>query len=736
MTSTVPPAGRPAAGLPPITMVGPDFPFPYDDYLGHAAGLGQIPATAHGTEVAVIGGGLSGIVTAYELMKMGLKPVVYEADQIGGRLRTVGFDGCAPGLRAEMGAMRFPPSSTSLQHYIDLVGLQTRPFPNPLSPATPSTVVDLKGESHYARTLDDLPQVYRDVADAWQRCLDEGADHGPRVNASTSPSRTTLGARRGLGQIPATAHGTEVAVIGGGLSGIVTAYELMKMGLKPVVYEADQIGGRLRTVGFDGCAPGLRAEMGAMRFPPSSTSLQHYIDLVGLQTRPFPNPLSPATPSTGRPEGGEPLPLPPTLDLKGESHYARTLDDLPQVYRDVADAWQRCLDEGAEFGDMNEALRTRDIPRIREIWARLVERLDDQTFYGFLAGSEAFRSFKHREIFGQVGFGTGGWDTDFPNSILEILRVVYTEADDHHRGIVGGSQQLPLRLWERAPGKLVHWTQGTSLASLHEDGAPRGAVTRLHRTAGGGITVTDASGAIRTYPAAVFTGQSWLLLSKIACDETLFPMDHWTAMERTHYMESSKLFVPVDRPFWLDKDPATGRDRMSMTLTDRMTRGTYLLDDGPDKPAVICLSYTWCDDSLKWLPLSPAERMEVMLASLGEIYPDVDIRRHIIGSPVTVSWENEPWFMGAFKANLPGHYRYQRRLFTHFMQDGLPADRRGIFLAGDDISWTAGWAEGAVQTALNAVWGVMHHFGGTTDPTNPGPGDRFDELAPVELPED
>ena len=25
------------------------------------------------------------------------------------------------------------------------------------------------------------------------------------------------------------------------------------------------------------------------------------------------------------------------------------------------------------------------------------------------------------------------------------------------------------------------------------------------------------------------------------------------------------------------------------------------------------------------------------------------------------------------------------------------------FLAGDDVSWTAGWAEGAVTTALNAV---------------------------------
>lgn len=530
----------------------------------------------------------------------------------------------------------------------------------------------------------------------------------------------------GLGQVPATEHGTEVAVIGAGLSGLVTAYELMKMGLRPVVYEADRIGGRLRTETFpgseDGAGGALTAEMGAMRFPPSSTALTHYIDLVGLRTRPFPNPLAPDTPST-------------VIDLKGESHYARTLDDLPQVFRDVADAWQTCLEEGADFSAMQRAIAERDVPRIRAIWARLVERLDNQTFYGFLCDSPAFASFRHREIFGQVGFGTGGWDTDFPNSILEILRVVYTGADDDHRGIVGGSRQLPERLWEREPAKLVHWPAGTSLKSLH-DGAHRPAVTRLYRTAGNRITVTDASGAIRTYRAAVFTAQSWMLLSKIDCGDDLLPIDHWTAVERTHYMESSKLFVPVDRPFWLDRDERTGRDAMSMTLTDRMTRGTYLLDDGPDRPAVICLSYTWCDDSLKWLPLSADERLEVMLKSLREIYPTVDVRKHITGSPLTVSWEDEPYFMGAFKANLPGHYRYQRRLFTHFVQDRLPADRRGLFLAGDDVSWTAGWAEGAVQTALNAVWGVVHHLGGATDPANPGPGDVFDEIAPVELPED
>ena len=72
-------------------------------------------------------------------------------------------------------------------------------------------------------------------------------------------------------------------------------------------------------------------------------------------------------------------------------------------------------------------------------------------------------------------------------------------------------------------------------------------------------------------------------------------------------------------------------------------------------------------------------------------------------------------------------------MYTHFMQDDFDPRHRGIFLAGDDISWTPGWAEGAVQTALNAVWGVVHQFGGRCPAANPGPGDRFDELAPLDL---
>ena len=524
----------------------------------------------------------------------------------------------------------------------------------------------------------------------------------------------------GLGAVPPELYGTEVAVIGAGLSGLVTAYELMKLGLRPVVYEADQIGGRLRTAAFP-AAPGVVADLGGMRFPVSGKAFYHYVDLLGLETQDFPNPLAEATSST-------------VIELAGKKHYAEKPSDLPPFFREVAEAWKAAVNDGAKFVQMRDAIKARDMPRIKELWNELLPLMDEQTFYGFIAASESFKKagFAHREAFGQVGFGTGGWDTDFPNSILEILRVVYTDADDQHRLIRGGAQRLPEALWQHAPSDLAHWPAGTSLASLHS-GSPRGAVGKISRDSDGNLRVRERWGREASYPAVVTTCQSWLLSTRIHTEEALFPAELWTAMEKSHYMQSSKTFVMVDRPFWKDIDPETGNEVLSMTLTDRLNRATYLLDNGPDQPAVILLSYTWNDDALKWLALDADERVELMLHSLEQIYPGVDIAGHIVGQPITVSWEADPNFMGAFKANLPGHYRYQQRLFTHFKQDRLPEPQRGIFLAGDDVSFTAGWAEGAVTTGLNAVWGVVKHLGGSSAPGNPGPGDLLEEFGPISL---
>ncbi len=252
----------------------------------------------------------------------------------------------------------------------------------------------------------------------------------------------------GLGAVPKAAQGSEVAVIGGGLSGVIAAYELMKLGLKPVVYEQGRLGGRLRSQPFQGSDDTI-AELGGMRFPISATAFFHYANLVGLQTRPFPNPLDEASPST-------------VIDLESESFYIENAEDQPPLLREISAAWSEALEQGAEFSALQAAIRARDIPKSKEIWDRLVAAWDERTFYDFVASAPAFQklSFRHREVFGQVGFGTGGWDSDFPNSMLEILRVVVTGLDEDQKLIVGGAEQLVRRLWARD-------VEGVSLKSLH-----------------------------------------------------------------------------------------------------------------------------------------------------------------------------------------------------------------------------------------------------------------------------
>ncbi|MBE3636655.1 flavin monoamine oxidase family protein [Mangrovicoccus algicola] len=524
----------------------------------------------------------------------------------------------------------------------------------------------------------------------------------------------------GTGTIPRDMLGTEVAVIGAGAAGIIAGIELMRLGLRPVIHESAEFGGRLRSRVFEG-TDGIVAELGGMRFPVSSSGFYHYLDLAGCRTRPFPNPLSAAAGST-------------VIDLEGETHFARSLADLPPLYAEIARAYDAALAGQAHFPELQAAIRARDRARIKDLWDPLVSAWDERTFYDFVAHSEAFQrlGFRHREVFGQVGFGTGGWDSDFPNSMLEILRVNLLGLDDDQRFVEGGVQQMLRRLWQ-APIPSAHWPEGTSLASLN-GGATRSRVTRLAR-AGEAIRLTDQWGNETDYAAVLATCQTHLLTTAIEVEEALFGQKLWMALDRTRYMQAAKTFVLVDRPFWKDIDPATGRPVMSMTLTDRLTRGTYFFDNGPGRPAVICLSYSWMTDALKVLPLSDERRVELALQALSKIYPGVDIASHIRGRPVCVSWEADENFLGAFKGALPGHYRYNHRIYGHFMQAGLPAAERGLFLAGDGVSWTPAWVEGAVQTALNAVWGIMTHLGGAAPAANPGPGDLYPEWGPLRLPD-
>ena len=86
--------------------------------------------------------------------------------------------------------------------------------------------------------------------------------------------------------MPGELKGIKIGIIGGGLSGMSTAFELSKLGADITIFEAsdNRIGGRVYTYYFDP-ERNHYGEFGAARVPVSHETTWHYINMFGLHMR-------------------------------------------------------------------------------------------------------------------------------------------------------------------------------------------------------------------------------------------------------------------------------------------------------------------------------------------------------------------------------------------------------------------------------------------------------------------
>ncbi|MFE0800386.1 flavin monoamine oxidase family protein [Streptomyces sp. NPDC058812] len=540
---------------------------------------------------------------------------------------------------------------------------------------------------------------------------------------------------RRIGSLPASALGAPVAVIGAGGAGLCAAYELLRIGCRPVLYEAEssphgpggrRLGGRMYSRRMDP-ADSAVVELGCMRFPDSARLLGQYAALFGLHMVPFrENFAYPTTPVT-------------VWHVDGRSHPAREITDLyrqNEEFRRAHTRWEAAL-ERVGVPQLRRAVADRDLAAIRRRWADIVRRFDQWTFRRFLVDPEgAGLSGEQARLLGTAGIGPAAWDCFWGMSMVELLRLLLTAE--------GAVFQRPREgIGALAEGFWAHRTQGPDGrgVSLEEvnGGMLRPAVTLLETSDDPrrGVTVHSSDGRQETFTAVVFTPQLQLLETSVELrspdrdgPSPLGPR-LWRAVRGITYWPAAKTSLVVPEPFW------SGTSMDGVTLTDRLPRATYTSDYGPPRAAggrtaVLDLSFTWSFDSMKVAASSLPERVEAFVRELTAVHPDMapELRRAAAdASAVTISWGNEPNFRGIARFSQPGEYRYQHDLFHQSLKDhsgrpsvpGEPAN--ALFLAGDDTSFSPGWLDHALASGINAAWGVMTLLGGGSEPGNPGPGD-------------
>ena len=498
--------------------------------------------------------------------------------------------------------------------------------------------------------------------------------------------RALINKPRGIGEIPLHKIGTKIAVIGAGCAGLCAAWELMKIGLHPIVYESDKnpdntprIGGRAYTWKFPG-DPLALAELGAMRIPAIHKTVSGYMDQFGIDySQPFPDPLL----------------VPTTLYFKGKKYYIPLGQSLPGPVENANTAWKKFIDPLVKkmAGVWNN-------PDLRhQQWQEFVSWFKDKSFFQVLREHGFSREQIH--LFGSMGLGTGGFDSVFPVSFLEIFRLIVCQWEVDQRLVKGGVVQIPENFWKKQC-QCRHWGT-TSLKELN-NGNPLGAVIQINTPDNPRekILITDENGNIQAYEAVIITCSHRAIEMGIKVSRNAFSHEVWTALENIHMTRSGKIFIRTRQAFWKKIPPES---TLTCTITDEAVRGTYLFDFENTKSGVICLSYTWEDSATKLHGLDDRERVDKSLDILKTIYG-----RDMISDQVeeikTYFWEHQKGYYGAFKLNYPGQYEDQQALFQQPRPESMES-HNGVFLSGESTSWAGGWIEGAIHSGLDAALAVI-----------------------------
>ena len=452
-----------------------------------------------------------------------------------------------------------------------------------------------------------------------------------------------------IGLAPRPQPPKRVVVMGAGVAGLVAAYELQRAGHEPLVLEAqNRVGGRIFT--SRDFAPGLYAELGAMRIPRVHELTLAYCRHFGLEMRPF---------VMGNPQGlvclggrrmtmaeaeADPTKLPFELS---DRERGRTCDQL----------WE------ATVGEVRARLE-RDGP---QAWDSIYADYDQYSLREFLEAHGW--SEGAIEMYGILNFV----EADMNNAVVEELRETLGDHYVDMQEVVGGMGRLPVAFYERLAERIRF---GAEVTAFEQDDSQ---VTVHFKTESGRFSATGDY-AICTLPFGVLRtveGVGSLSSAK------------QRAIRQLNYAASTKVLFQVRRRRWESEDGILG----GATVTDLpIRRMNYPTPDPATERGVLLASYTWSQDALRWDAMDEETRLEQALEDVAQIHPWI---REDYEVGCSHAWYDDRWAQGAYAMFAPGQ-RTQ-------LQEAIVAPEGRIHFAGEHASLHHAWIQGSLESGIRAA---------------------------------
>ena len=516
---------------------------------------------------------------------------------------------------------------------------------------------------------------------------------------------TTIGA---LG----SCKGIKVGIIGGGLAGLSSAFELRKLGFDITIFEMQEnrIGGRVYTHYFDKDKR-FYGELGAMRIPVDHETTWHYINTFGLKTRPFIQTNENAFIYVRNKRARN--------DSQGKSVMEKIYPEFNLTPREKNTPWQKLIYDalGSNLLKIKPSIR-KEILQIKEQYSMTIEYLGGLGIRKVLEGMGL--SEGAIELISSVAPFLGCF---YYNSYYENLQEEYTVDYAYRYEIVGGTVNLPLSfyhsLMSKKPkeytnikedlGKVV-WKNGKTVTGIYK-GEENNKVTLKYKKEKSSETFNQTFDFVIC--AIPFSSLRNVDVYPV------FSTEKMQSIKEVNYTSSQKTAFMCNECFWEKGDEneriiGGGSSTDLPIATIWYPSSSNIINNNQienkkgsiknknynlyDEPGVFLASYNLNQDGIRVGNLDEKTRVEEIKRQVEAVH---GLPKGYLDSVVkdfkTVDWNNEKGFYGAFCYFMP----QQQKLFSYAM--AKPEYDNRVYFAGEHISLTHGWIEGAVNSGMKAA---------------------------------